>query len=499
MIPINFPPGVTNLLSKNAKIANWRETHLVRWDNATTMRPVLGWEKLNLGPFASRLRKMHRWQTNEGITLYAYLCEQHCYVEIDGVLNDISPTVPIVGPPLGGGGYGDYLYGQELYGTPRPGESRISLYTSIYSLDNWGEELRVMSSNDGRYLGWKPDTPAVKLAPIINAPTGNRSFVITPERHAMLFGMNDSAKFGWSDEENDTNWAFADILSRARYYDIYPKSPIITQLVADYGIIMFTTTMTYVIEWVGLPYVYSYRPIGKISIPISPSSVCNTPEGTVWPGVDGWWIFDGNVERTIECPVWDSIQSNMNITRARYTACCVNYVNKGEIWWFYPDYDCPQYHNNRYVMWDYRSGVWAMGKLDRICGYTYANDVNPMMSDGISVFKHETGFNYDGAEMPWIESQNLAVDGGEHMLTVKRILPDVSGDQDAIRWRMAKYNTRNGYGVETYSPQRKKNGSGFVDIRETAQNMRLRMDMVSPADWGTVGPILFDSTIRGKK
>jgi len=463
------------------------------------MRPIGGWEKYSIGPFASPLRKMHRWVTNAGITLYAYLCERHCYVEIDGVLTDISPTVPIVGPPLGGGGYGDYLYGQELYGTPRPGESRASFYTPIYSMDNWGEELRVMSSNDGRYMKWLPSTPATKLVAVTGAPIGNRSFIITPERHAMLFAMNDTAKFGWSDEEDDTNWAFGDILSRARYYDIYPKSPIVTHQLAAYGIVMFTTTMTYVIEWAGLPYVYIYRPIGKISIPISPSSICDTPNGTVWPAIDGWWIFDGTVERTIPCPIWDSIHDNMNVQRARYSACCVNMVSQGEVWWFYPDKNCPVGQNNRFVVYDYRSNAWTMGKLNRVCGYTYANDVFPVMSDGVSVFKHESGFSYEGAEMPWIESQSLNPNGGENFLSVKKILPDVSGDSDAIRWSVVKTNYRNGYASEVQSTQRKKNGSGYVDIRETARDMRLRMDMVKAADWGTVGPILFDSTLRGKK
>ena len=121
------------------------------------------------------------------------------------------------------------------------------------------------------------------------------------------------------------------------------------------------------------------------------------------------------------------------------------------------------------------------------------------MSDGIKVYKHESGFTYSGAEMPWIESQNLSPNGGENWLTVNKILPDVEGNPDALRWRMVKTNFRNGYKTEVFSPQRKKNGSGYVDIRETARDMRLRMDMVEANNWGTVGPILFDSKMRGKK
>ena len=499
MIPIEFPPGVTNLASKNAKISNWHDAHLIRWDNGKTMRPVGGWEFSVTGPFASRLRKMHRWDTNTGITLTAFLCERHCYVDLDGVLTDITPVGGLVAPPLGAGGYGDYLYSADLYGTPRPGMSRMTLYTPIFSMGNWGEELRVMTSPDGRYLGWKPSTPTVKLTAIAGAPTGNRSFLITPERHAMLFAMNNTSVFGWSDEEDDTNWAFADITSRARYYDVYPKAPIITQQQADFGILMFTSTVSYVIEWAGLPYVYTYRPVGALSVPIGPASICFTPDGVVWPSTDGWWIFDGVSAKTVKCDIWDRINDTIDITKARYMACCVHLSSKGEVWWFYPSKNCPQGQNDSYAMWDYRSKLWSPGKLNRICGFVTTNDVFPLMSDGIKVYKHESGFTYSGAEMPWIESQNLSPNGGENWLTVNKILPDVEGNQDALRWRMVKTNFRNGYKTEVFSPQRKKNGSGYVDIRETARDMRLRMDMVEANNWGTVGPILFDSKMRGKK
>jgi hypothetical protein len=64
---------------------------------------------------------------------------------------------------------------------------------------------------------------------------------------------------------------------------------------------------------------------------------------------------------------------------------------------------------------------------------------------------------------------------------------------------MMKTNDRAGYTPEKQSPLRKKNKYGFVDIRETARDMRLRIEMVKDSNWGTVGPILFDNKIRGKK
>lgn len=500
MIPIQFPPGVTNLASKNAKIMNWREANLIRWHEGTTLRPIGGWEKLSLGAFASPLRKMHRWVANNHVVWTAYLCEQHCYVDQGTGLVDVTPVGGLVAPPINQAGYGNFKYGKLKYGTPRPGESHLAYYSPMFSMDNWGEELRVMTSADGRYLGWSPSAaPGTLLTAVTGAPTNNRSFLITPERHAMLFGMNAEDKFGWSDEEDDTNWAFADILSRARFYDIYPKSAIITQQLADFGTIMFTNTMSYVIEWTGLPYVYTYRPIGRISVPVSPASICETPEGVVWVAADGWWIFDGTSPRVIPCDIWDSILKYIDVPNTRFNAACIHVATQGEVWWHFTGKDSSNQLNNRLAILDYRSKIWGMGKVSRRCGYVYANDLNPIMSDGVSVFKHESGFNYEGAEMPWIESQNLSPNGGENWLTLNKILPDVAGDATALRWSVVKTNARDGYETEVYSPQRQKNQSGYVDIRETARDMRLRIEMVKNTSWETIGPILFDSKMRGKK
>jgi hypothetical protein len=257
--------------------------------------------------------------------------------------------------------------------------------------------------------------------------------------------------------------------------------------------------MSYIIEWQGLPYVYGMRPIGKIGVPFSPASICDTPVGVVWPSIDGCWLWDGEAASVIPCAVWDNIMKDINIQQTNFTAACVHVSNKGEVWWFYADNTALPGLNNRYAMYDYRSLVWSMGKLNRTCGDVYANEPNPIMSDGTLVWKHESGFNYPGAELPWIESMNLNANGGENWFTLNRILPDVAGDMDAVRFRMAKTNDRSGYTPDVYSPQRAKNGSGYVDIRETARDMRLRLDMVKNSDWGTLGPILFDIKLRGRK
>jgi hypothetical protein len=501
MLPIQFPPGVTNLLSKNSKIVNWRECNLIRWDEGVTMKPVGGWELTTIPTFTDKIRKMHKWSDNNNNLYTAFLCETHCYVQLPGGnIQDITPTGGMTPGPSNQAGYNDYLYNYGTYGTPRPGAAKPPMYPATYSLDNWGDELRAMTSNDGRLLAWKPSTPTVHLVAVTGAPINNRSFVITPERHIMLFGMSaEFDKFGWCDEEDDTNWAFTDVLSRAGYYNISPKSPIVAHESYDGGILMFTQSQAFRIRWIGLPYIYEYKSVGSVAPPISPASVCETPIGIIWPSTDGWWLFDGVSARVIPCDIWDFILRTTDITNSRNFAACAHLMDKGEVWWFYTSPPTST-KNTRYAAYDYRSKIWTMGKLSRNCGFVYANERFPLMADDYNVYKHEIGRSYPGAEeMPWIESFNLTPNGGENWLTVNKILPDVFGDASALRWRMAKTNDRNGYTSETYSPQRQKNGNGWVDIRETARDMRLRIDMVSNSDWGTVGPILFDSKMRGKK
>lgn len=500
MLPIQFPPGVTNLASKNAKIVNWRESNLVRWHEGT-LKPVGGWEKqIYTSNFVGKIRKMHRWSDNSNVIYTAYLTETNVYVEIDGVLTDITPVGGLASPTGNNGGYSDYKYNKLSYNTPRPGQNRLRLYTPVYSLDNWGQELRVMTSNDGRLLRWDPAAPASKLTPVTNAPTGNRAFVVTPERHIMLFGMGSFDKYGWCDKENDTNWAFADILSRAGFYEVSPKSPIVAHQQFEGGILIWTPAMSYLVTWVGLPYVYSYRPIGQIPIPLSPASTCETPLGVAWAAVDGFWLFDGSNAKVIECSVWDHIQERIDVPASRIMASCVHMSNQGEVWWFYSTLDKPTGVNSRYVSFDYREMTWSMGKMPRTCGFVYGNDRYAIMTDGTNVWKHGIGFNYpDAEELPWIESMNLNPNGGENWFTVNKILPDIKGNADAIRFVLYKTNDRNGYTPEKQSPPRKKNGNGWVDFRETARDMRLRIQMVEQASWEALGPILFDNKIRGKK
>jgi len=499
---IEFPAGVTTLLSRAAKIRNWRDSNLVRWDDGVTLRPVGGWEKITLSiPFASRVRYMHRWVSLNGTVWTAYVCEQHCYVESGGIITDITPTGGIPVPTGDAAGYGELDYGENNYGVDVPGSiSTLQKFSLAWSADNWGENLLVMWSYEGKLYQWLPSTPSVKLEVVVGAPISNRQFVITPERHVMLFGMGGAfGDIGWCSQEDISDWDFASITNTAGSYTVDPLSPIVAAKLSAAGILAFTPAMTHVLDYIGLPYIYRIRPVGKVPIPMSAASVTSIPEGVFWISVEGFWLWNGNTADIIPCPIWDSVVARMDFAHTVRESHIVSITNRGEVWWFWVD-NSISLTPSRYIALDFRSKVWMPGYLNRTCGITYGNDRNPVMSDGVNVWKHESGLAYPGALfLPYLESQTLNAQEGVNWMTLNKILPDIMGDKTALAFRVAKNNDRTVYSSQTYSPQRTVNGHGWVDIRETARDIRRRIEMVRNLDWSTVGPIIFDMKVRGKK
>lgn len=497
MARIELPPGVVSQRSRRSNVANWRETNLMRWENGT-LRPVGGWERVNYATFPSPIRAMHRWIDNSGKNLTAFLCEEHCFVDDgSGVLYDITPADGITPPASSGlGGFGDEEYNIKTYGTPRDAVERLNVATPSYTLDNWGQDLRVMTSGDGRLLGWSPSSPLDPLEPIENAPVGNRSFAVTPERHIILFGASGvDQQFMWSDQENDTIWT-PSTTSKAGSFYVEPAAPIMAHRMTAAGILMFTARAAYIIRHIGLPYVYNYELVLEAPPPYSPASVVDTPSGTFWASLNGFWLFDGNNATPVDCPIWDWIDQRIDRYQTRFYGSMVNIAPQYEIWWFFSG-GSEDHFNDYVVIYNYKDKVWSMGALNRNCGVSGANDPYPLLATEYDVWKHETGFMYPGTDRPWAETFTLNATDSTRLSTIKQMFPEIVGDKNAVQFRFVKRNNPTS-GPETVSPAKHIRDNGFVDVRETARDFRMRVEMVGPADW-SMGPTEMDLVMRGKK
>ncbi len=501
-VPLEIPPGVVVRPTKASKSSFWREANLIRWENGR-LKPLGGWETQDYAAFESINRRIFDWETNDGVFYRAFLCEGHLYVDIAGEMIDISPT-PAIEPPsanISAGGYGTGLYGQGPFGTARPDRPRDKKIAPCYTLDNWGEDLLAMTSIDGRLLRWSTSDTAGVAEVVPNSPTG-RTFVVTPERHVVIFGADgDPRKFAWCDEEDIENWNYADLSSKAGFFEVEPASPIVSACKAIGGVLFHTARRAYIISSVGLPYVYSYEDMGASSTPISAASIVMAGDNTIWVADNGFWQFNGTSITPLDCPIWGWIRERLNPVYSRYEASMVDLVGVGEIWWLFTSKNSR--YNDLVAIYSYREGWWSMGKLARNCGVGSSYTSYPAFSDGAKVYLHEKGFSYPNVvEGAWAETFTLNSRDGGRLSTLRSIVPDLEGDPSSIAFRVYKSMQRvrraDGGSPETLSTRRFVRSDGKVDFRETGRDLRLRVETTSVDgnDW-TMGQNLVDLVARG--
>lgn len=546
--PIQIPPGVVALPTKQMSSSNWAEVNLMRWVEGQ-MGPVGGQAQLSdkssgseAYVFASRCRAIHGWYGLDQVYRIAYLCEANLYVDTGGVVTEITPALGpgnpvnysageygvggysgdaaygIVPPtPEGFGGYSDGLYSADDYGGPRSVNSieQLDEVPNAWSLDNFGAILYAMTSPDGRLLQWDP---AIGGHAIVtpNAPHG-RLFVVTQERFLMIFGMTQdgtegggsSRRFGWCDQENPESWNFSDVTSQAGFLDIEPASPIISALASRVGVLFWTGKTTYVSTFLGIPYVYNYVELAKNCTPWSPQSRVATSSLAVWMSKQGAFSYDGTSVAPVACPVRSWVDGDIDLQNVRQQACMVHVGDFSEVWWFFPQDGEP--YNTRVIIYSYKEGWWSQGQMSRSAGITSSYTAQTIMADGTAVYEHEIGEVYSDATLPWAETFDLNLASGSRLVTVKQMIPDVKGDGVqsllySLFYRMSRSVSNGQPVVELQSPPQPVRPDGYVDFRTTGRDIRLRIEIgalsgqaVPPVLPVTVGQHLIDSVVRGDR
>jgi hypothetical protein len=556
-VPLEIPPGVVALPTKQMKSSNWAEVNLCRWVEGQ-LSPVGGQAQytdmvdgVENYQFASRCKAIHGWYGLDGVYRIAYLCEANLYVDVGGELSDISPgsdatdvnysdgdysvglysgsiTQPIQPPLIGAGGYSDGLYSASTYGTPRAESSVVQMdqIPDVYSLDNFGGILYAMTSADGRLLMWDPAVGGAAVVQPADSGRGQvpfgRCFVVTNERFIMIFGStNDGTtdggsprRFAWCDQENPGAWDYSNVTSQAGYLDVEPASPIICAHVTPQGILMWTAKTAYINTFLGIPYVYNYQEIGKNCTPWSPQSIASTASMTLWFSQQGLYSYNGAWIQPMPCKVRPWIDDDIDILNVRWQACAVHVAPFNEFWWFFPQgpTNNPSGYNTRCVIYNYKEGWWSMGQMPRSAGITASYTAHTIMADGTVAYEHEASNTYPAdVPLPWAETFDLNLASGSRLVTVKQIIPDIEGDVNNLLYSLFYKNSRSvmpdpatGLPVlvreQQTTPRPVNTSNGFVDLRTTGRDIRLRIALAGPyVNPVTVGQHLIDSTLRGDR
>lgn len=502
LVPFSLPPGIAIKGTPLETKGRWRDANFVRWKEGA-IQPIGWWTRVTSEPLPGRINglrplrdlTLRQWLvigTNEGVWTLG-----------DSRLVNRTPSDFIPGKRITekGDGFGSRWYSLDEYGTPRPGDTGLSLEADWWSMDTWGEFVVACSVRDGRVLLWKPgdfDTPADEtFAPIPGAPVDNRALLVTDERHLMLLAADgDPRKVKWSSREDYSDWT-PTALNLAGELTLNTTGTLQMAAKTAGEILVLSETDAFRLRYVGQPYGYGQERVGVNCGVVGPRAGTSTHDFVAWMGAGGFWLYNGQLQQ-IPCEVWDYVFPDINRFQINQVTCGHN-PGFSEIWWFFPKGESET--NCHYVAWNYQENWWTVGRLPRSEWSDIPIWGSPLAGgqDG-HVYQHEMAFGSPGLarrDKPFVESSPFEVAGGDRVAHVTRLLPDhSSAELEALSYRfsarMAPLTASNSFGPYQHGPE------GWADTRFAGREIRWRVTAERDEDW-RLGPLRAEIVAGGKR
>jgi hypothetical protein len=341
-----------------------------------------------------------------------------------------------------GNGWGAGTWGRGAWGSAADINAALDTLR-IWTHDNFGEDL-VFNVSGGALYYWDASVTNPKssrgvrldtLSGASDVPTvATQVMVSDRDRHVIAFGANpigssqqDTLLIRFSSQENAANWTptptntAGDLLVGA-------GSRIVRALETRQQILVFTDASLHGMQFLGPPFTFGLNLLSD-NITIAGLNAVATAQDTVfWMGRNEFFFFDGTV-RSLPCTVKDYVFSDFNEGQVDKVYCSTN-TSFSEVWWFYPS--AASDNIDRYVCFNYVSGVWTYGTLARTAWADVGVLENPIAAgpDGY-LYYHEDGFD-DGSTSPasaitaFIESSQVDIGEGDNYTFVSRLIPDIT-------------------------------------------------------------------------
>jgi len=490
LIPLQLPPGIhrngTDFESSN----RWRDASLIRWHDGS-LRPIGGWTTRKASAFAAAPRAMISWLDN---TTDSYLAgatyNKLYYVNPSHTVYDITPSGLTSGSEdaYTNLGYGGGFYGHSNYGRP-PVSSGVYHEATTWALDTWGEYLMACSSKDGKLYEWQLNT-GVTAQVVANAPTGNKSMVVTEERFVMALGAGGNPrKVQWCDQENNTTWT-ASATNQAGDFELQTTGQIMCGVRMRGRTLILTDNDAHIATYSGAPFVYGFERVGTACGVASRKAAVAIDEGAFWMGKKGFFSFDGSIATEVPCEALDYVFDDINDSQIS-KVYAVHNAQHGEIWWFYPSSSSNE--NDRYISLDYKENHWNVGVLDRTAGVDQGVFNKPIWADASgNLYNHESGTTH-GSTKPYAESGAISLGNGDSIMKVTQLIPDekTQGQVEVtFKTRFYPNATETSHGAFTLSNP--------TDVRFQGRQVRIKVQGVGNTDWRS-GIMRIEASAGGRR
>jgi len=483
MSGLSLPPGVVRGATPYDIPGAWWDTNLIRWQEGR-MRPIGGWQRITSSPFASPVRQVKVWRTNDDRLLYAVGTEVGIQVRADAFV-DVTPAALVTFRSPFATGFGVGAFGAGTFGTPRTVvSSTIASRADQWSFDNWGQDLLAVSSADGRLLQYVGAnlTPA-QMTVVSGAPTGNRGVLVTDERHVVLIGCGGyPRRVGWSSRESLTDWNFSSTTNTAGFLDLEATSMLIAAVRVREGFLVFSDREVWLFRYVGEPYIYGKELLGKIGLLNARMVVPTSDGGAFWMADNAFWQYQGGAVSRVKCPLSSDVFTNINLpfTRAFGHGCAVQKFP--EAWWWYcsPGSTEP----DRYVIFNFSEKWWARGAMTRRAAAGANGDDYWYGADEVGhIHQHENGWTAAGVPLTaqrFAETAAFKIDISTGIKATRALLSTGVG-VNAIELRFYGRQTPEGSEV-AFGPYAMR-ADGYADLRINARSLRMRVEGLIDAEW----------------
>lgn len=336
-----------------------------------------------------------------------------------------------------GDGWGAGAWGRSGWGSGVTTTNTIS-QLRIWTQSNFGEDL-VFNARNGPIYYWDASggfVRAVDLSTISGAnqtPTVACGVLFTDARYLVAFGANpigsstqDPMFIRWASQESLTDWS-PTATNTAGGQRLTSGSYIVGHLRMKQEVLVWTDSDLYSMQFVGSPFIHSFEFLGRGISVAGPNAMAAAGDAAYWMGFDKFYFYNGRVQ-TLRCDLLRYVFNDINLYQMWQVFCGVN-EQFNEIIWFYPSANSQSI--NRCVVYNYLEDIWYPGTLARTAWLDTHLRPFPLAASADGYFyNHDYGTD-DGSTNPpqainaYIESANMDIDNGDHLMFVKRMIPDV--------------------------------------------------------------------------